>query len=106
MITNGTQTTVAAAMTAVYGSWCGCDPVNEAMATVTGWGTSLDSWLAIRNSFHAAMNARIAVVKMPGAASGMMTFRKACDLVQPSIRADSSNSQGIMPLAAPGIFTT
>src|SRR5664279_2688132 len=95
MMTSGTVTTVAAAMTAVYGSWCGCDPVKDAMATVTGWVTSLDSWLAIRNSFQAEMNARIAVVKMPGAASGMMILRKACDLVQPSIRADSSSSQGI-----------
>ena len=65
------------------------------MATVTGWVASLDSWLAIRNSFQEEMNARIAVVKIAGAASGMMTFRNACPWVQPSIRADSSSSHGI-----------
>ena len=73
-------------MTAVYGSWCGCAPVKLAIATVTGWVRSLESWLASRNSFHEAMNARIAVVKRPGAASGRMTLRKACPGVHPSTR--------------------
>jgi len=39
----------------------------------------------MRNSFQAAMKVMIAVVKMPGAASGMMTLRNAWPRVQPSI---------------------
>ena len=65
------------------------------MATVTGWVASLESWLEIRNSFHDEMNARIAVVKTAGAASGRMILRNACACVHPSIRAASSRSHGI-----------
>ena len=66
MMTSGMVTIVPAAMTAVYGSWCGWAPVKFAIATVTGWVFDVESWLASRNSFQAAMNARIAVVNRPG----------------------------------------
>ena len=56
---------VPAAITAVYGSWCGWLPVKFAIATVTGAVLSLESWLASRNSFQAAMKARMAVVNRP-----------------------------------------
>src|SRR5919205_1165250 len=94
-MTSGMVTMVPAAMMAVYGIWFGWAPAKLAMATVTGWVASLESWLAMRNSFHEEMKARIAVVKMAGAARGMMTLRKACPCVQPSTRADSSSSHGI-----------
>ncbi len=50
---------------------------------------------AMRNSFQAAMNVMIAVVKIPGAASGMMTLRNAWPRVQPSTIAACSSSSGI-----------
>ena len=50
---------------------------------------------AIRNSFQAAMKVMIAVVKMPGAASGMITLRNAWPRVQPSTIAACSSSSGI-----------
>src|SRR5215212_4895918 len=50
--------------------------------------------LANRNSFHAWMNVRIAVVNTPGAASGTMTLRNACSVVAPSTFAASSRSAG------------
>ena len=55
-------TMVPAAMIAVYGIWFGWAPAKLAMATVTGCVASLESWLAIRNSFQEEMNARMAVV--------------------------------------------
>ena len=50
---------------------------------------------AMMNSFHAAMNVMIAVVKTPGADSGMMILRNASPRVQPSTIAACSSSNGI-----------
>lgn len=48
------------------------------ITTVTGWVAFVSrNVLAKRNSFQAKMNVRMAVVKTPGAASGMMTIRNA-----------------------------
>ena len=46
-------------------------------------------------SFHAKKNVRIAAVNTPGAASGTMTFRNACQAVAPSTCAACSISHGI-----------
>src|SRR5919206_4784218 len=46
-------------------------------------------------SFHAMKKARIAVVKVPGAARGTMTLRNACQFVAPSTWAACSISHGI-----------
>ena len=46
-------------------------------------------------SFQAMKNAMIAVVKTPGAASGTITLRNACQVVAPSTCAAYSISQGI-----------
>ncbi len=46
-------------------------------------------------SFQAMKNAMIAVVNTPGAASGTMTLRNACQLVAPSTCAACSMSHGI-----------
>ena len=46
-------------------------------------------------SFQAKKNVRIAAVNTPGAASGTMTRRKACQEVAPSTWAACSISQGI-----------
>src|SRR5215216_5405327 len=65
------------------------------ITTVTGWVLwSKRNVLAKRNSFQAKMNVRIAVVNTPGAASGTITFRKACIVVAPSTLAASSRSRG------------
>ena len=53
------------------------------------------SVFAKRKSFQAKMNTRIAVVKTPGAASGAITFVKACVGVAPSTCAACSSSHGI-----------
>jgi len=49
---------------------------------------------AIMNSFQTAMNTRMAVVKTPGAANGMMICRNAWAGVQPSTMAECSSSTG------------
>ena len=51
--------------------------------------------MASRNSFQQTRNTRIAVVTMPGAASGAMTFMNAWNGVAPSTLAAFSSSQGI-----------
>jgi hypothetical protein len=53
------------------------------------------SEIANTKSFQQKMNTRIAVVTMPGAASGAITRRKACMGVAPSTLAAFSRSQGI-----------
>src|SRR6202790_5713062 len=51
--------------------------------------------IASRKSFQQARNTRIAVVTIPGAASGAMTLMNAWKGVAPSILAAFSSSQGI-----------
>src|SRR6266851_3486410 len=51
--------------------------------------------IANRNSFQAARKTRIAVVTMPGAASGAMTLVNAWNGVAPSTLAAFSSSHGI-----------
>src|SRR6266852_1295732 len=51
--------------------------------------------IASRKSFQQARNTRIAVVTIPGAASGAMTFVNAWNGVAPSILAAFSSSHGI-----------
>src|SRR6266699_1823661 len=53
------------------------------------------SEMASRNSFQQNRNTRIAVVTMPGAASGAITFVNAWNGVAPSIFAAFSSSHGI-----------
>ena len=53
------------------------------------------SEMASRNSFQQNMKTRIAVVAMPGRASGAITFRKICRCEAPSTFAAFSRSQGI-----------
>ena len=50
---------------------------------------------ASRNSFQQKKNVRIAVVNTPGAASGTITLRNACQAVAPSTWAACSISHGI-----------
>ena len=50
---------------------------------------------ANRKSFQAKMKTRIAAVNMPGAASGTITLRNACNGVAPSTWAACSSSHGI-----------
>ena len=72
---------------------------------MTVWVASFESWLASRYSFQLAMNARIAVVKTAGAASGRITCRNAWTRVQPSIRAASSSSHGISRKKEVSVYT-
>src|SRR6476659_2465082 len=96
MITTGIVTTTEAAMIAVIGDWnCDC-PVKKLRAGGTVRDALVDvSDAASRNSFQQKKNVRIAVVKTPGAASGTITLRNACQAVAPSTWAACSISQGI-----------
>ena len=51
--------------------------------------------MANTKSFQQKMNTRIAVVKIPGAASGAITLKKAWNGVAPSTWAACSSSHGI-----------
>src|SRR5271166_2973561 len=53
------------------------------------------SEIANRNSFQQNMNTKMALVTMPGAASGAMTFVKPCHGVAPSTFAAFSRCHGI-----------
>src|SRR4051812_2828309 len=96
MITTGTVTTTEAVASWEYGGLNGSAPtkydiwagtVREAVVEV--------SEIASTNSFHAKKKVRIAAVNTPGAASGTITLRKACQGVAPSTCAACSISQGI-----------
>src|SRR4051812_17091203 len=96
MITTGTVTTTEAVASWEYGGLNGSAPtkydiwagtVREAVVEV--------SEIASTNSFHAKKNVRMAAVNTPGAASGTMTLRNACQDVAPSTWAACSISHGI-----------
>jgi hypothetical protein len=71
-------------------------PVKNVMAAGTVRALSVAvSEMAKSSSFQHTMNTRIAVVTMPGAASGAITFVNAWNGVAPSILAAFSSSQGI-----------
>jgi hypothetical protein len=92
----GIVTITAAAAIDPVGCW-NCDaPGNCEIAAGTVCAADVEvSETANTKSFQAKMNTRIIVVNTPGAASGRMTFRKACAGVAPSTCAACSSSQGI-----------
>src|ERR671931_504906 len=92
----GIVTTIAAAAIDPVG-WLNCEaPGNSAIAAGTVWAAVVEvSEKAKRKSFQAKMKTRIAVVNIPGAASGAMTLRNACAGVAPSTCAACSRSHGI-----------
>src|SRR3954454_19488441 len=95
MMMIGTVTTTAAAPIAAIG-WSNCDaPVKKASVagTVRAAGV-LVNVLANRKSFQAKMKTRIAAVKVPGAASGRITFVKASNGLAPSTWAVCHASHG------------
>src|SRR4051812_28398891 len=95
-MTTGIVTTTEAAMIAVIGDWNCEAPVKNDKAAGTVRALSVEvSEMASRNSFQQKKKVRMAVVNTPGAASGTITFRKACHAVAPSTWAACSISQGI-----------
>src|SRR3954454_6956464 len=96
MMITGMVTTTDAAMIAVIGDW-NCDaPVKNVNAAGTVRAALVDvNDAASRNSCQQKKNVRIAVVKTPGAASGTITLRNACQAVAPSTWAACSISHGI-----------
>src|SRR5699024_3380356 len=94
-MTTGSVTTTEAAMIAPVGCSNWLAPVKKARAAGTVRAWSEVSEMAKTKSFHAMKKVMIAVVKTPGAASGTMTLRKACQLVAPSTCAACSISHGI-----------
>src|SRR5882724_9563103 len=78
------------------GCW-NCDaPVKNPSSAGTVRDAVVDvNEMANRKSFQQKIRTRIAVVKMPGAASGAITCRNACAGVAPSILAAFSRSHGI-----------
>src|SRR2546430_3478670 len=96
MMTTGTVTTTDAAAIAVVGGANWDSPVKNASAAGTGRARLVEvSEIPKTKSFQQKKNVRIAAVKTPGAASGTMTFRNACQVVAPSTWAACSISHGI-----------
>src|ERR1700694_2627209 len=87
--------TAAAAIEPI--GWVNCEaPGNEDIAAGTVCAALVEvSEIANTKSFQAKMKTRIAVVKIPGAASGAITLKKAWNGVAPSTCAACSSSQGI-----------
>src|SRR6266700_6575319 len=92
----GMVMTTAAAVIVPVGT-ANCElPVKKAIAAGAVRAAVVEvSVIASRNSFQQNKNTRIAVVTMPGAASGAITLVKAWNGVAPSIFAAFSSSQGI-----------
>ena len=78
MMTSGTVTTTPAAIWEPNGVSNPDTPPNwDTMTGAVFMSCLLTIVTAMRNSFHALIKTMMAVVKMPGAAIGMMTLRKA-----------------------------
>src|SRR5258708_3762485 len=89
------MTTAAAAMGPVGTVNCEL-PLKEAMEAGAVREAVVEvSEIASRNSFQQNRNTRIAVVTIPGAASGAMTLMNAWNGVAPSTLAAFSSSHGI-----------
>src|SRR4051794_18261237 len=96
MMMIGTVTTTEAAASSPYGGLNGSGPTkNDSCAGTVRDAVVEVSEIASTNSFQAKKNVRIAAVKTPGAASGTITLRKACQDVAPSTWAACSISHGI-----------
>src|SRR4029078_12686839 len=96
MMMTGIVTTTEAAMMAVIGDWNCEAPVKNDSAAGTVRARSVEvSEIASRNSFQQKKKVRIAVVNTPGAASGTITLRNACQAVAPSTCAACSISHGV-----------
>src|SRR5690348_14746682 len=95
-MTTGTVTTTAAAAIEPIG-WVNCEaPGKLPIAAGTVWAALVEvSVVANTKSFQQNRNTRMAVVKIPGAASGAMTLKNAWKGVAPSTWAACSSSQGI-----------
>src|SRR5881275_2735116 len=96
MMTTGMVTITAAAAIDPIGSVnCDC-PGKVEIAAGTVCAALVDvSETANTKSFQQKMNTRIAVVKIPGAASGAITLKNAWNGVAPSTCAACSSSHGI-----------
>src|SRR3954454_12432672 len=96
MMMIGTVTITEAVASCPYGGLNGSGPTKNDSCAGTVREAVVDvSEIASTNSFHAKKNVRIAAVKTPGAASGTITLRKACQEVAPSTCAACSISHGI-----------
>src|SRR4051794_25218364 len=96
MMMMGMVTTTEAAMMAVIGDWNCEAPVKNDSAAGTVRARSVEvSEIASGNSFQQKKKVRIAAVNTPGAASGTITLRNACQAVAPSTCAACSISHGI-----------
>src|SRR5260221_11535320 len=92
----GTVTTTAAAAIEPIGCVNWDAPGNDAIAAGTVSALVVEvREIANRKSFQQMMKTMIAVVKIPGVASGTITLRKAWNGVAPSTSAACSNSHGI-----------
>src|SRR6266849_7988322 len=92
----GMVMTTAAAVIVPVGTAHAEFPVKNAIAAGAVRAAVVDvSVIASRNSFQQKRNTRIAVVTMPGAASGAMTLVNAWNGVAPSIFAAFSSPHGI-----------
>jgi hypothetical protein len=94
--TTGMVTITAAAAMDPVGSTNWEAPEKRPSAAGTGRAALVEvSEMPYAKSFHAMKKAMIAVVNTPGAASGTITLRNACQVVAPSTWAACSISHGI-----------
>src|SRR5215475_14564468 len=89
------MTTAAAEIDPVGTANCELPVKNASAAGAVRAAVVEVSVIASRNSFQQNKNTRIAVVTMPGAASGAMTLVNAWNGVAPSTLAAFSSSHGI-----------
>ena len=72
-------------------------PIREEIPTVTvHFCGCVIKVRANKNSLHPRIAEYVAVAAIPGVASGRITFLTDCSLLQPSIRAASSNVVGML----------
>src|SRR6478752_8422608 len=96
MMMIGTVTITEAVASCPYGGLNGSGPTkNDSWAGTVRDAVVDVSESASTNSFQAKKKVRIAAVNTPGAASGTITLRKACQDVAPSTWAACSISHGI-----------
>src|SRR3954468_4011551 len=96
MMITGIVTITDAVASWTYGGLNGSGPTKNDICAGTVREAVVDvSDNASTNSFHPKKNGRIAAVNTPGAASGTITLRNACQEVAPSTCAACSISHGI-----------
>src|SRR5215211_3561343 len=94
-MTKGMVAIAEAALMSAYWTLNSCKKLE--IPTVIVWASGVDvKESAIKNSFQVNMATRIDTAAMPGAASGTITLQKTPPSLQPSTKAASFRSSGML----------